>query len=343
MMAKNVLVTGGAGFIAHHVIEYILDNTEWNIVCLDRIDTAGNLNRLADILNNRSDKSRVKVIYHDLRAPINEFVSNMIGKIDIILHLAAASHVTRSIKYPVEFIESNVIGTVNLLEYARNDRNLDSIERFVYFSTDEVFGPAVDNISFHEYDRYNATNPYSASKAAAEEICVAYQNTYKLPIYITHTMNVYGERQAPEKYVPMCIKKLLAGEKLQIHYNSKLKRYGARNYLHAKDVATALLHILSLKEISFPPSHRGGRCPKFNISAGKEYNNFFIAATIANALDIEMNYENYDPNIDRPGHDFSYAIDGSYLRTLGWSPTIEVEDMMPNIARWYRDNPQWLK
>lgn len=339
-MPKNVIVTGGAGFIAHHVIEHILDNTDWNIICIDRIDTAGNLNRLSDILNNRQDKSRVKIVFHDLRATINPSVSDMIGDVNLILHLAAASHVTRSIKYPMEFVESNVIGTVNLLEYART---LNNLERFVYFSTDEVFGPAVDRIPFHEYDRYNATNPYSASKAAGEEMCVAYQNTYKLPIYITHTMNVYGERQAPEKYVPMCIKKLLSGEKLQIHYNSKLGLYGARNYLHAKDVATALLHILSLKDIAFPSSHRGGRCHKFNISAGKEYDNYFIASTIANALEIDMKYEKFDPNIDRPGHDFSYAIDGSYLRTLGWKPTIEVEDMLPNVAKWYRDNPQWLK
>ena len=339
-MPKNVVVTGGAGFIAHHVIEYILDNTDWDITCLDRIDTAGNFNRLSDILNNRPDKNRVKIVFHDLRAAINQQISDMIGDANIVLHLAAASHVTRSIKYPMEFVESNVIGTVNLLEYART---LDNLERFVYFSTDEVFGPAVDKIPFHEYDRYNATNPYSASKAAAEEMCVAYHNTYKLPIYITHTMNVYGERQAPEKYVPMCIKKLLAGEKLQIHYNSKLNLFGARNYLHAKDVATALMHILSLKESPTPTVHRGGRCPKFNISAGKEYDNYFIASTIANALDIDMKYEKFDPNIDRPGHDFSYAIDGSFLRSLGWSPTIEVKDMLPKIAKWYRNNPQWLK
>jgi len=341
-MSKNVVVTGGAGFIAHHVIEYLLDNTDWNIVCLDRIDTAGNLNRLADILKThfKSDVKRVRFVYHDLRAEINPSIAGMIGKVDIILHLAAASHVTRSISNPMEFVESNVVGTVNLLNYART---LDNLERFVYFSTDEVFGPAVDNIPFTEYDRYNATNPYSASKAAGEEMCVAFHNTYKLPIYITHTMNVYGERQAPEKYVPMSIKKLLAGEVLQIHYNSKIGKYGARNYLHAKDVASALMHILSLKDISLPPNHRGGRCPKFNISAGIEYNNFEIANILADALKVHLHYVNFDPNVDRPGHDFSYAISGDYLRSLGWKPTISVEERMPQVARWYRDNPQWLK
>lgn len=340
-MPKNVVVTGGAGFIAHHVIEYLLDNTDWNIVCLDRIDTAGNLNRLSDILNRhfKSDVKRVRFVYHDLRAHINKSVSDMIGHVDIILHLAAASHVTRSIQNPMEFVESNVVGTVNLLEYART---LDSLERFVYFSTDEVFGPAIGSYEFSEYDRYNATNPYSASKAAGEEMCVAYQNTYKLPIYITHTMNVYGERQAPEKYVPMSIKKLLAGETLKIHYSKYSGKYGSRNYLHAKDIASALMFILDLKEIPKHPDFKAGRCPKFNISAGKEYDNLTIASILATALDVNMIYENFDPNIDRPGHDFSYAISGRWLRQLGWTPTVQVEQRMPEVARWYRDNPQWL-
>lgn len=339
-MSKTVLVTGGAGFIAHHVIEYILDNTDWNVVCLDRIDTAGNLNRLSDVINGRSDKNRVRFVFHDLRAEINAGVAGMVGKVDIILHLAAASHVTRSITNPMEFVESNVVGTVNLLNFART---VDNLERFVYFSTDEVFGPAVDNTPFKEYDRYNATNPYSASKAGGEEMCVAYHNTYKLPIYITHTMNVYGERQAPEKYVPMSIKKILNKETLKIHYNTKLGKYGARNYLHAKDVASALLFILDLKDIPIQLGHRGGRCPKFNISAGVEHDNYIIACILASALRMPFDFEDYDPNIDRPGHDFSYAISGEWLKTLGWKPSIAVEERMPKVALWYRDNQHWLK
>jgi dTDP-glucose 4,6-dehydratase len=343
MMPKNVVVTGGAGFIAHHVIEYLLDNTDWNIKCLDRIDTAGNLNRLSDILKTRSnaDVKRLTIIYHDLRAEINHQIIDMLGDVNLILHLAAASHVTRSIQYPLEFVYSNVVGTVNLLEYARKLKNL---ERFVYFSTDEVFGPALGNYVFTEYDRYNATNPYSASKAGAEEMCVAYHNTYKLPIYITHTMNVYGERQAPEKYIPMSIKKLLNAETLKIHYNTYSKKYGSRNYLYAKDVASALMHILSLQgPLKEHHDFKAGRCPKFNISAGKEYDNKQIAYILTDALDINMIYEDFDPNIDRPGHDFSYAISGEYLRQLGWSPKYSVEDTLPKVARWYRDNSIWLK
>jgi len=194
---KRVLVTGGAGFIAHHVIQTILNQTDWNIVCLDRLDFSGNLNRLADMMADFSPdtKKRVEIVYHDLRAELNPMIMEMVGDVQYILHLAAGSHVDRSIEYPMEFVQDNVIGTVHLLQFARTLKNL---ERFVYFSTDEVFGPAPVGVNYKERDRYNSTNPYSASKAAAEELCVAFENTYKLPIYITHTMNVFGERQHPE-------------------------------------------------------------------------------------------------------------------------------------------------
>ena len=163
---KKVLITGGAGFISHHIIAHIIKNTDWQIVTIDRLDISGNLNRLYEILEQFSieDKKRLKIVFHDLKAEINSQISSEIGKPDIILHLAAASHVDRSIQYPMEFVHDNVVGTVNLLDYARN---LNNLEKFVYFSTDEIFGNAPVGISYKEYDRYNSTNPYSASKAAA--------------------------------------------------------------------------------------------------------------------------------------------------------------------------------
>ena len=160
----KVLVTGGAGFIAHHVIETILDTTDWEIISLDRLDFSGNLNRLHDLIGQRPDKARVKIVYHDLKAPISPLTASTIGQVDYILHLAAGSHVDRSIDFPLEFVMDNVVGTANLLQYARTLKNLD---RFVYFSTDEIFGVAPEGVSYKEYDRYNSTNPYSASKAAA--------------------------------------------------------------------------------------------------------------------------------------------------------------------------------
>ena len=335
----NVLVTGGAGFIGHHVIEYLLDNTNYNIVSLDRLDFSGNLNRINEVIKDRTDKYRVRVVHHDLRAAISPQIADTIGPIDIILHIGAASHVTRSIKFPMEFVENNIVGTVNLLEYARTLKNL---QRFVYFSTDEVFGPAVGEHQFSEYDRMNPTNPYSASKAGGELMCVSYQNTYKLPIYITHTMNVYGERQNPEKFIPMILKKIANDEKIIIHHNSKTGKFGSRCYLHAKDVASALLFILNLPEIT-PYDILGGKCPKFNIAADKQYDNMQIVNIVGDALNIDVKYEKVDPNIDRPGHDFSYAISGDYLRKLGWCPSMTVEERLPLVAQWYMNNKNWLK
>ena len=241
---KRALITGGAGFIAHHLISQILKNTDWEVVTLDRLDFSGNLNRLQDVLQEFSpeDRSRVRVVFHDLKAAVNPLIAADIGRVDYILHLAAGSHVDRSIDYPMEFVMDNVVGTCNILDYARG---LDHIERFVYFSTDEVFGPAPNGINYGEYDRYNSTNPYSAAKAGGEELAVAFENTYGLPVYITHTMNVFGQRQHPEKFIPMCIKRARDGEAITIHSDETKTIPGSRHYIHAEDVSDALLFLLA--------------------------------------------------------------------------------------------------
>ena len=161
---KRVLITGGAGFIAHHLIGQILETTDWEVITLDRLDYSGNLNRLHDLMLSFDPevRKRVRVVHHDLKAELNPMVCREIGNVDYILHLAAGSHVDRSIEYPMEFVMDNVVATCNILDYARG---LDNLERFVYFGTDEVFGPAPDVIKYKENDRYNSTNPYSDSKA----------------------------------------------------------------------------------------------------------------------------------------------------------------------------------
>lgn len=330
-MKKRILITGGAGFIAHHVVHYFLLNTDYEIVSLDRLDFSGDLNRLQEILKevDVETRKRVKVVHHDLKAELNDYVKDKIGHIDIIIHMAAASHVTRSIKFPMEFVQDNIIGTVNLLEYART---LPNLERMIYFSTDEVFGSSVTDVPFKEYDRYNATNPYSASKAAAEEMCVAYHNTYNIPIYITHTMNVFGERQSTEKYVPMTIKKILNKELINIHYDSKTNMIGSRSYLHACDVADALLFLLNLKEVTWPENHTGGKCPKFNISSDEEFDNLEIATMIAECMNVSLEYKLTDPNIERPGHDMRYLICGDYMRSLGWKKKMTVREQMKKVV-----------
>jgi dTDP-glucose 4,6-dehydratase len=330
-MTKKLMITGGAGFIGHHVVYYLLKNTDYDIVCLDRLDFSGNLNRIHKILNNfdNSTKKRVKIVYHDLKSEFNEYVMNKLGDVNIILHMAAASHVTRSIKYPVEFINDNVIGTTNVLEYARKLKNL---ERMIYFSTDEVFGPAVDDKPFTEWDRFNGCNPYSASKAAAESICIAYENTYKIPLYITHTMNVYGEDQSDEKYIPMITKKIFNGETITIHQDSKTGQIGSRCYLHAQDVADGLLFLINLKEVKHVDGHRGGRCHKFNISSNDELNNLEVAKIVAKAMNKDLKYNLVDPNIDRPGHDFRYLISGDYMKSLGWVKKIDADTGITNVV-----------
>ena len=147
---KNILITGGAGFISHHLIYYLIRKTNWNIISLDRLDYSGNLNRLDSILSElpNKDKSRVKVVFHDLKSEINPWIKKEIGEVDIILHLAAGSHVDRSIDYPMEFVLDNVVGTANILDYAREINESKQLERFVYFSTDEVFGPAPKGLDY---------------------------------------------------------------------------------------------------------------------------------------------------------------------------------------------------
>ena len=342
-MSKRVLITGGAGFIAHHVIERILRTTDWEIVSLDRLDFSGNLNRLADMMQEipQSDKGRLKIVWHDLKAEINPLTAAMIGDINIVLHLAAGSHVDRSIEFPMEFVMDNVVGTTNLLQYARTLKNLD---RFVYFSTDEVFGPAPPGVNYLEYDRYNSTNPYSASKAAAEEICVAFENTYKLPIVVTHTMNVFGERQHPEKFIPMVIQKARDGETVTVHSDPSKTVAGSRHYIHAKDVADGLMFILeNLQEYKHTGDYGGAKCPKFNLVGPEEIDNLTLAKMIAGAVGKELQYEMTDFHSSRPGHDLRYALSGELLKGLGWEPKIKFSERVKEVVEWTLVNNRWLR
>ena len=340
---KKVLITGGAGFISHHVIYYLIKNTNWNIVSLDRLDYSGNLNRLDHILSKLSleQKSRVKVVFHDLKSEINPWIKKELGEIDIILHLAAGSHVDRSIDYPMEFVLDNVVGTANILDYARFLNDKKGLERLIYFSTDEVFGPAPNGVDYKENDRYNSTNPYSATKAAGEELAVAYENTFGLPIYITHTMNVFGERQHPEKFIPMCINNILNNNKIWIHGNKEKTEAGSRHYIHAKDVASAL-HFLLTNPTPSTPDDTGIKCAKYNIVGAEEIDNLSLAKFIAKVLGKELKYEIIDFHSSRPGHDLRYALDGNKMEKAGWSPN-KVYDTLEKTIKWTVDNKSWLE
>ena len=338
---KRVLITGGAGFIAHHLIGHILETTDWEIITLDRLDYSGNLNRLHDLMISfmPETKRRVKIVHHDLKAELNPLVRSEIGDVDYILHLAAGSHVDRSIDYPMEFVMDNVVGTCNILEFARLQPNL---ERFVYFSTDEIFGPAPNGIKYKEDDRYNSTNPYSATKAGGEELAVAFQNTYGLPIYITHTMNVFGERQHPEKFIPMTIKNVRDGGMVTIHSDSTRTIPGSRHYIHAEDVASAVLFLVNYKG-KFEPTWGGAKCPKFNIVGSEELNNLQLAQIIAEAQDKELKYELVDFHSARPGHDLRYALDGEKMKSIGWTPAKSVRERIADVTKWTLANRRWIR
>ena len=339
-MSKKILITGGAGFIAHHVIDKILSNTDWQIITLDRLDFSGNLNRLNEIVTSypEKDKKRVNVVHHDLRAELNPEICATIGNVDYISHLAAGSHVDRSITYPLEFVMDNVVGTANILNYARK---LDCLERFAYFSTDEVFGPAPKGVNYKENDRYNSTNPYSATKAGAEELVVAFENTYGLPSMITHTMNVFGERQNAEKYIPMVIKKVRDSEVVTVHANSEKTVAGSRHYIHAEDVADALLFLYSYDINSLSADDTGAKCQKFNIVGKDEIDNLELAQFIAKTQKKELKYEMVDFHSQRPGHDLRYSLDGSKMKKMGWVPD-SAYDRLEKTIHWTLKNDRWL-
>lgn len=323
---KRILITGGAGFIGHHVVEYFLNHTSCEIASLDRIDTSCSLGRLHTILEeNPAWRNRLRIVWHDLKAPINDYVANQIGPVDYILHLAAGSHVDRSVKNPLQFVMDNVIGTTNLLEYVRS--NLPDLEIFLNFSTDEVFGPAVEGITFAEDDRHNPSNPYSASKSAAEQICNAYGVTYQIPVITTHTMNVYGIRQNNEKFIPLVIKKLQRNEQVSIHTDEE-GNIGARKYLHTQDVSNALLLLL----------RRGTIGEKYNISSDVEVDNLTMAQEIALIVGKTLRYKLEYPAQTRGVNDIRYSISGEKIREMGWTPQLSIREGLEDIIEWYLEN-----
>ena len=231
-MTKKIIITGGCGFMGHHVVEHFLKNTDWNIDIIDRMTyAASGLDRIRDIDIFDADSKRINFYAVDITRSLSDGIIKECGDAEYILHMAAETHVDNSITNPMSFVYANVVGTGNMLEFARKCKNLKS---FIYFSTDEVFGPAPEGILYREWDRYNCTNPYSATKAGAEQLTLSYMNTYKLPGFIIRCMNVFGERQHPEKFIPMIIRKVKNDEVVTIHSNAEKTKAGSRFYIHAR-------------------------------------------------------------------------------------------------------------
>ena len=327
-MNNKILITGGCGFIGHHFVEHWLKNSNYQIFIFDKLNYASEgFDRLRDI--QAYDDKRVVTLAVDFTKPISEGVMKEVGTVDYILHLGAETHVDNSIKSSIPFVMSNVVGTMYILEYAKT---MNDLRKFVYFSTDEVFGPAPEGVNYKEWDRYDSTNPYSASKAGGEELCLAYANTYKMPIIITHTMNVFGERQHPEKFIPSTINKVLKGEEVIIHSNPSKIKSGSRFYIHARNVAKAVEFLLE----------RAKNRDKYNVVGEKEVSNLELAKFIAKVVGKPLYHKMVDFHSSRPGHDLRYALDGTKMKEMGWQFPMNFENSLEKTIQWTLDNDRWL-
>ena len=320
---KNIIVTGGAGFIGSNFIKYMLNNYDYNIYNFDKLTYAGNLENLTDIEKNPN----YKFVKGDIcdRAVVEKTVKE--NNIDTIIHFAAESHVDRSILGSEEFIVTNVLGTQVLLDVAKDV----GLEKYLQVSTDEVYGSLPEDkkeIKFTEKTPITTNSPYSASKAAADLLCNAYYHTHKFPILITRCSNNYGPYQFPEKLIPLMIAKAKDGEKLPVYGDGK----NVRDWLYVEDHCSAICEVL----------HKGKLGEVYNIGGNNEWYNIDIVKLILKKLDKNEDQISYVK--DRPGHDRRYAIDSTKIQTeLGWKPKYQFEGGIEKTIQWYIDNEDWWR
>ncbi len=319
---KRILVTGAAGFIGHHLVVHLLENTDWDVVCLDGLNYATDTHGLLGAVG--AHKGRLELYYHDLRSPVPEALERRIGRVDYIANVASGSHVERSIAEPVEFVRNNVDLVLNMLEYARRVKP----EVFVQVSTDEVYGAAPAGHSHVEWEEHLPSNPYAASKSAQESIAISYWRTYGVPVVITNTMNNFGENQNDEKYIPMVVRNLVRGEPVTVHGAFEGGKFvsGSRVWLHAENHAHAISHIIR----NVPVAHfgRGADRPvRLHVSGEREVSNLEIVGFAGQVLGIEPDVNPVDFHSSRPGHDLRYSLNGYALRGMhGWVPPRGFED-----------------
>ena len=331
---KKILITGAAGFIGSHVARLFVNKyPDYHIFNLDKLTYAGNLENLKDI----DKKPNYSFLLGDI---VNgEFIMDLFKKhqFDGVIHLAAESHVDRSIENPMEFVMTNVIGTVNLLNAARAIwKDNTEGKRFYHVSTDEVYGSLGDEGFFYENTAYDPHSPYSASKASSDHFVRAYHDTYGLPVIISNCSNNYGPNQFPEKLVPLFLN--------NIRHNKPLPVYGkgenVRDWLYVIDHATAIDVIY----------HKGATGETFNIGGHNEWKNIDLIKVMCKVMDKKLGREEGTSEklityvTDRAGHDLRYAIDSTKLQDeLGWKPSLQFEEGIEKTIEWYMQNEDWLK
>ncbi len=338
MSKRNIIITGGAGFIGSHVVRLFVNNyPHYNIINVDKLTYAGNLANLKDIEDRPNYKFK-RLDICDFEAIYQLFQDE---NIDGVIHLAAESHVDRSIKDPFTFAKTNVMGTLSLLQAAKLywESRPEGYEGklFYHISTDEVYGAlGLDDTLFTEETKYDPHSPYSASKASSDHFVRAYHDTYGMPTIVTNCSNNYGPYQFPEKLIPLFINNIRTRKPLPVYGNGE----NIRDWLYVEDHARAIEAIF----------HRGKIADTYNIGGCNEWRNIDLIKVIIATVDRLLgNPEGHSIDLityvtDRPGHDARYAIDASKLRReLGWQPSLQFEEGIERTVRWYLENEEWME
>jgi dTDP-glucose 4,6-dehydratase len=326
------------------VLEHLLVNTSWDVIVTDSFRHRGKTDRIAEVLAPHPEwRTRVKVITHDLAAPFSVQTVTQLGQVDYVIAMASESHVDRSISDPVPFVLNNVLVILTTLELCRKLQP----RHVIVISTDEVYGPEPEIggvlVPHDEWSPVIPSNPYSASKASQEAIAISYWRTYDLPLTIVNSMNLIGERQDREKFLPLVISAVSCGAEIQIH--GRAGDVGSRHYLHARNLADALVYILEfLPPAMFSAEGREAvdRPQRLNVVGPDRIDNLDLGLRVAKLIGKPLAFRLVDFHSARPGHDPHYGLNPAKLTGLGWKPPVDFDESLARTIRWTLGHPDWL-